>query len=111
MAEEQGTIASLIGDALQSIGDALKRDELEAPNNDLSTRMIGNTKVVVRGAVRDKNGKLTGGTILGPAGSEEKTGKSIATKTGRPQGNLLGFKRGGSIKTKKKKLKNFKGTF
>ena len=102
MAEEQGIVASLV-DALQSIGDALKRDELEAPNNDLSTRMVGNTKVVVRGAVRDKNGKLTGGTIIGRAGSEEKDGESIASQ--------IGFKRGGSIKTKKKKLKNFKGTF
>ena len=44
MADEQGTIASLIGDALQSIGDALKRDELEAPNNDLSTRIINGRK-------------------------------------------------------------------
>jgi len=103
MAEEQGIIASLIGDALQSIGDALKRDELEAPNNDLSTRIIGGRKVVVRGAKRDKNGRLTGGTIIGRAGSEEKDGESIASQ--------IGFKRGGSIKTKKKKLKNFKGTF
>lgn len=103
MAEEQGTIASLIGDALQSIGDALKRDELEVPNNDLSTRIIGGRKVVVRGAKRDKNGRLTGGTIIGRAGSEEKDGESIASQ--------IGFKRGGSIKTKKKKLKNFKGTF
>ena len=98
MADEQGTIASLIGDALQSIGDALKRDELEAPNNDLSTRIIGNRKVVVRGAKRDKNGKLVGGTIIGRAGSEEKDGESIASQ--------IGFKRGGSIK-----LRNFKGTF
>ena len=115
MAEEEKGILQQVASAVNEVGDflgdLLKRDELEAPNNDLSTRMVGNTKVVVRGAVRDKNGKLTGGTILGPAGSEEKTGKSIATKTGRPQGNLLGFKRGGSIKTKKKKLKNFKGTF
>ena len=96
MADEQGTIASLIGDALQSIGDALKRDELEAPNNDLSTRIIGNRKVVVRGAKRDKNGKLVGGTIIGRAGSEEKDGESIASQ--------IGFKRGGSVK-------NFKGTF
>jgi len=99
MAEEQGIIASL----LESIGDALKRDELEAPNNDLSTRIIGDRKVVVRGAKRDKNGKLVGGTIIGRAGSEEKDGESIASQ--------IGFKRGGSIKTKKKKLKNFKGTF
>lgn len=99
MAEEQGIIASL----LESIGDALKRDELEAPNNDLSTRIIGGRKVVVRGAKRDKNGRLTGGTIIGRAGSEEKDGESIASQ--------IGFKRGGSIKTKKKKLKNFKGTF
>jgi len=98
MADEQGTIASLIGDALQSIGDALKRDELEAPNNDLSTRIIGGRKVVVRGAKRDKNGRLTGGTIIGRAGSEEKDGESIASQ--------IGFKRGGSIK-----LRNFKGTF
>jgi len=99
MADEQGIIASLI----ESIGDALKRDELEAPNNDLSTRIIGDRKVVVRGAKRDKNGKLVGGTIIGRAGSEEKDGESIASQ--------IGFKRGGSIKTKKKKLKNFKGTF
>ena len=99
MADEQGIIASLI----ESIGDALKRDELEAPNNDLSTRIIGGRKVVVRGAKRDKNGRLTGGTIIGRAGSEEKDGESIASQ--------IGFKRGGSIKTKKKKLKNFKGTF
>ena len=102
MADEQGIVASLV-DALQSIGDALKRDELEAPNNDLSTRIIGGRKVVVRGAKRDKNGRLTGGTIIGRAGSEEKDGESIASQ--------IGFKRGGSIKTKKKKLKNFKGTF
>jgi len=92
MADEQGIIASLI----ESIGDALKRDELEAPNNDLSTRIIGGRKVVVRGAKRDKNGRLTGGTIIGRAGSEEKDGESIASQ--------IGFKRGGSIK-------NFKGTF
>ena len=102
MAEEQGIVASLV-DALQSIGDALKRDELEAPNNDLSTRIINGRKYVVRGAKRDKNGRLTGGTIIGRAGSEEKDGESIASQ--------IGFKRGGSIKTKKKKLKNFKGTF
>ena len=102
MAEEQGIVASLV-DALQSIGDALKRDELEAPNNDLSTRIINGRKYVVRGAKRDKNGRLTGGIILDRAGSEEKTGESIASQ--------IGFKRGGSIKTKKKKLKNFKGTF
>ena len=96
MADEQGIIASLIGDALQSIGDALKRDELEVPNNDLSTRIINGRKVVVRGARRDKNGKLTGGTIIGRAGSEEKDGESIASQ--------IGFKRGGSIK-------NFEGTF
>jgi|TARA_B100000900_G_scaffold349078_1_gene315084 hypothetical protein len=94
MADEQGIIASLI----ESIGDALKRDELEAPNNDLSTRIINGRKYVVRGAKRDKNGRLTGGIILDRAGSEEKTGESIASQ--------IGFKRGGSIK-----LKNFKGTF
>ena len=94
MADEQGIIASL----LESIGDALKRDELEAPNNDLSTRIINGRKYVVRGAKRDKNGRLTGGTILDRAGSEEKTGESIASQ--------IGFKRGGSIK-----LRNFKGTF
>ena len=107
MAEEEKGILQQVASAVNEVGDflgdLLKRDELEAPNNDLSTRMVGNTKVVVRGAVRDKNGKLTGGTILGPAGSEEKTGESIASQ--------IGFKRGGSIKTKKKKLKNFKGTF
>ena len=92
MADEQGIIASL----LESIGDALKRDELEVPNNDLSTRIINGRKVVVRGARRDKNGRLTGGTIIGRAGSEEKDGESIASQ--------IGFKRGGSIK-------NFKGTF
>ena len=50
----------------------------------------------MRGARRDKNGKLTGGTIIGRAGSEEKDGESIASQ--------IGFKRGGSIK-------NFEGTF
>ena len=107
MAEEEKGILQQVASAVNEVGDflgdLLKRDEIEGSNNDLSTRMVGNTKVVVRGAVRDKNGKLTGGTILGRAGSEEKTGESIASQ--------IGFKRGGSIKTKKKKLKNFKGTF
>jgi lipoate-protein ligase A len=102
MAEEQGIIASL----LESIGDALKRDELEAPNNDLSTRIIGDRKVVVRGAKRDKNGKLVGGTIIGRAGTPEDNSTSISTKIGRPQGNLRKLNNGGSIK-----LRNFKGTF
>jgi len=102
MAEEEKGILQQVAFAVNEVGDffgdLLKRDELEAPNNDLSTRIIGDRKVVVRGAKRDKNGKLVGGTIIGRAGSEEKDGESIASQ--------IGFKRGGSIK-----LKNFKGTF
>ena len=110
MAEEEKGIlqqfASAVNEVGDFLGDLLKRDEIEGSNNDLSTRMVGNTKVVVRGAVRDKNGKLTGGTIIGRAGTPEDNSTSISTKIGRPQGNLRKLNNGGSIK-----LRNFKGTF